>query len=207
MKKSSYMSALLVSVLPMLIGLVLWKQLPAELAVHFNFQGVADTFASKTIVVFGLPLLFIVVLGFLIFAMSQDPKHQNIGHKPSQLVIWIIALIGIFVQCGIYTIALGYHIDIAMLTYFVIGLVFIFLGNYLPKTKQNYTVGLRLPWTLHSSENWNRTHRFGGYIFILTGVMIFLCGFFHQQVLFLICIFAPAIFVIVYSYLLYRKGI
>ncbi|MCQ2355795.1 MAG: SdpI family protein, partial [Methanocorpusculum sp.] len=84
------------------------------------------------------------------------------------------------------------------------------IGNYLPKSKQSYTVGIRLPWTLNSEENWNRTHHLAGYLWILGGVLLLLCAFlpavWSLPVLVILLILVVGI-PFAYSYSLYRKGV
>ena len=90
----------------------------------------------------------------------------------------------------------------------VLGVVFLLVGNYLPKCKQNYTIGIKIAWTLHSEENWNRTHRFAGPIWVVCGMIIMVSAIFGGVFLwvmlaaFLVMIIAP----VVYSYLLFRKA-
>ena len=57
-----------------------------------------------------------------------------------------------------------------MAVFFIIGVMFIGLGNYMPKLKQNYTIGIKVPWTLNSEENWNMTHRMAGKVYVVGGV-------------------------------------
>ena len=88
------------------------------------------------------------------------------------------------------------------------GLLFILIGNYLPKTKQSYTMGIRLPWTLSSEENWNRTHRLAGFLWVLCGVLFIVMSFIGWSLpLFLILLAVMILVPLIYSYLLYRKGI
>ena len=88
------------------------------------------------------------------------------------------------------------------------GVLFVLIGNYLPKTKQSYTLGIRLPWTLASEENWNRTHRLGGVLWVLGGLYFIVMSFFPWNLAaFLIPILLMALVPTVYSYLLYRRGI
>ena len=57
------------------------------------------------------------------------------------------------------------------------GVIFLVTGNYLPKCRQNYTIGIKLPWTLDDEENWNYTHRLAGKLWMIGGVLIILLGF------------------------------
>ena len=89
----------------------------------------------------------------------------------------------------------------------LVGLLLTVVGNYMPKCKQNYTIGIKIPWTLNSEENWNKTHRFAGWIWTFGGLAIMLTGFVGGVWFFLpvvlVMVFAPMI----YSYILHRKGI
>ena len=88
------------------------------------------------------------------------------------------------------------------------GLLFIAIGNYLPKTKQSYTMGIKLPWTLASEENWNRTHRLAGFLWVLCGLFFIVTSFTGWSLAaFLIPIIVMVLVPAVYSYLLYRRGI
>jgi len=90
----------------------------------------------------------------------------------------------------------------------LMGLLFILIGNYLPKTKQSYTMGIKLPWTLASEENWNRTHRLAGFLWVLGGVYFIVMSFIGWSLIaFLIPLAVMVLIPAVYSYLLYRKGI
>ena len=88
------------------------------------------------------------------------------------------------------------------------GLLFIIVGNYLPKSRQNYTVGIRVPWTLADEENWNRTHRMAGFLWVLCGILLLVCALcrVRNPVLIFGLLFVITIIPIVYSYLLYKKS-
>ena len=80
------------------------------------------------------------------------------------------------------------------------------IGNYMPKVKQNYTMGIKIPWTLNSEDNWNKTHRFAGFIFVLSGLWMIVSAVLKLNEMWavipaLVCVFFP----VIYSYLLYRK--
>ena len=106
-----------------------------------------------------------------------------------------------------YATALGGSVRVEMLMPILLGVVFIAIGNYMPKCKQNYTIGIKIPWTLASEENWNKTHRLAGWVWVGGGVVMMLAGFFD---LFWIIMGATAIMVLIpliYSFVLHRKGI
>nr|WP_275450028.1 SdpI family protein [Clostridium massiliodielmoense] len=82
-------------------------------------------------------------------------------------------------------------------------------GNYLPKCKQNYTVGIKLPWTLNSEENWNKTHRLGGYVWMAGGLILCILTWLniYRQIATIVIVVIISVIPIVYSFLLYKKGI
>ena len=100
---------------------------------------------------------------------------------------------------------LGYSIAMNQIVGVLLGGLFIGLGNYLPKTKRNYTVGIKIPWTLDDDDNWNKTHRLGGYCFIIAGLFMIIGSFINQLEICFILLFVLMFVPFVYSYMLYRK--
>jgi uncharacterized membrane protein len=194
-----------VILLPILAGLILWDKLPEEIATHFNAQGLADGFSSKAFAVFGLPVILAVLHWICTLGTNADPKQKNHSDKMQTLVLWICPLISLLVSSVIYTYAMGIDVDILSITTLLFGAMFIVTGNYLPKCKQNYTMGIKLPWTLNDEENWNYTHRITGKVWVAGGVVILLTAAFRQAwILFAITLLMVVIpFVI--SYLFHRK--
>ena len=197
----------LVILLPVLAGVILWNRLPDQLPTHWNASGEVDGWSSKPVAVFGLPLILLAVHWLCALGTSADPKKADHAPKVLHLVLWIVPVLSVLLQMVTYATALGGSVPVETVMPVFMGLLFAIIGNYLPKCKQNYTIGIKIPWTLHSEENWNKTHRLAGRIWMVGGLAIMLTGFFGG---FLVCI--PVTFVMVlvpifYSYLLYRKGI
>ena len=198
-----------VMLLPVLVGLILWNKLPERVPTHFGPSGEPDDWSSKAFAVFGLPAIimalhWVCVLG----SLKMDPKAHNIDGRMMGLVLWICPVIA--VVCGIgltYGTALGLDMNVQIFMPLLVGLVMVIIGNWLPKCKQSYTMGIKLPWTLDNEDNWNRTHRFAGPIWVVCGMIIMVSAIFGGAFLwvmlaaFLVMILAPA----VYSYLLFRK--
>ena len=105
-----------------------------------------------------------------------------------------------------YLIALGYGVRMEMMMPIFIGLIFTVIGNYMPKCKQNYTIGIKIPWTLNNEENWNKTHRFAGFLWVVCGIAIMLTGFLGNFWIFLPIALVMVIVPVIYSYVLHRKG-
>ena len=197
----------IVTLLPILVGLALWQQLPAEVPTHWNGAGEVDGYSSKTFAVMGLPLILVAVQWFMGFIVLADPKNRNISEPVMKLVFWIIPALSLVMNTAVYFIALGVKIPIERITPVLVGVLFVALGIYMPRCKQNYTVGFKMAWTLNSEENWNRTHRFAGPVWIVAGVLAILFGLFGLVIPMLVVLAAAGILPMIYSFVLYRKGI
>ena len=122
-----------------------------------------------------------------------------------RLVLWIIPVTSLIVCCSIYANAVGIAVDIGFVSNGIVGLLFILIGNYMPKCKQNYTTGIKVPWTLHSQENWNRTHRLAGWVWIIGGVAMIVNSFLQLEWILFLTIAALVLIPIGYSFLLFKK--
>lgn len=195
----------IVTLLPIIAGVILWDKLPDQMPVHFNIHGEADGFSSKTFGVFGMPVFLAALHWVCAFATKADPKHKNHSDKMMTLVFWICPLTSLLASTLIYTYSMGISLDVTIVASLVLGALFIIVGNYLPKCKQNYSIGIKLPWTLNDEENWNYTHRVSGKIWVAGGVIILLTAVFIQPWISFVIMMLMAIIPFVLSYLFYRK--
>ena len=198
----------LVCLIPLIVGAAVYSRLPETMATHWNLSGEPDGWSSRAFAVFGLPGILLAVNLFLPFALKADPKRENMSDKLVLISLWTIPLVSLLC-CGL-TLArgLGYEVRVERWVPVFMGVLFIVIGNYLPKTKQSYTMGIKLPWTLASEENWNRTHRLAGFLWVIGGALFILMSFIGWSLAAFLIILAMMVLVpMVYSYLLYRKGI
>jgi len=197
----------IVLLLPVLAGVLLWNQLPEEMPTHWSAVGEIDGWSSKPFAIFGLPLLMLVIHWVCVLGTSADPKKNNHSGKVLHLVFWIVPVLSVVLHTVTYAAALGKEVRMELVMPVIIGLVLAIVGNYLPKCKQNYTIGIKIPWTLSSEENWNRTHRFAGRLWVACGIVIILTGFFGGFWIFLGIALLMVLAPLIYSYILFRKGI
>ena len=181
--KRTLLVTCIIILLPMFFGLAMWNRLPERMPTHFDFSGTVDDYSSRPFAVIGLPLFILAMQLFCAVMLRADPKKQNISEKMAQLVLWVCPAVSLFV-----------------------GLIFIVIGNYLPKCRHNYTVGIRLPWTLDNEDNWNHTHRFAGYAWIIAGVLTLLSVFLsHAAVVWVAAIFVASLSPLVYSFVYAKR--
>jgi uncharacterized membrane protein len=194
-----------------LAGLALWNRLPDQMASHWNINDEVDGYMPKFWGVFLLPL---ITLGlFLLFRVipSVDPLKANIEQFREAFNLFIVLMVAFMIYLYGLTLAwslgyTGFRMSGAMLP--AIGLLFIFIGFLMRRAKRNFFIGIRTPWTLSSDRVWEETHRVGAVLFMLSGALAFIGGFFGGMTAFWFMfapIIATTIFLLVYSYALYRR--
>ena len=198
----------IVILLPVIAGLLLWDRLPEKMATHWGFNGAVDGFSSKPFAVFAMPLITLAVHWICVIVTAVDPKNRNQTQKAVSLIFWVCPLVSLFMGAAIYAAALETDFSVNTVLPLFIGLIFVVIGNYLPKCKQNYTVGIKVPWALENEENWNATHRFGGKVWVIGGVLLMLCVFLPKAVMyyiFFVIVMLLPIIPTIYSYMYYRR--
>ena len=197
-----------VTILPMFFGFFMWNKLPEKLPTHWNFEGVIDGWSSKPFAVIFMPLIMLAFHLICTLAISIDPKNRNVNRKIFGLVLWICPVMSLLCSTATYAAALGYDVRVEFIIPLFMGILFLIIGNYLPKCKQNYTIGIKIPWTLNNEENWNKTHRLAGVVWTVCSLVIIVGAFFKHAVVYTTFIpIAVMVFVpIIYSYIYYRKN-
>ena len=197
----------LIILLPIIAGLILWNQLPEQMPTHWNAEGEIDGWSSKPFAVFAMPLILLAAQWLIVLCAGADPKHQNHTDKIMNFIFWLIPALSVVISFITYSAALGSDMRTEAVISVFLGVMFVAIGNYLPKCKQNYTIGIKVPWALNSEENWNKTHRLAGWVWVGGGIAVMLTGFFN---LFWLMMVVTAIMVLVpfiYSYILHRKNV
>ena len=169
--------------LPIAAGLLLWDKLPDQLPTHFGVDGAADGFSGKPFAVFGIPVMMLFFHIVIFFATRLDKQNRGHNEKVLNLVGLIFPAMSIVSSVVIYSLALGKEPNLSMLLFPLLGLLFIAIGNWLPKIKQNSTLGIKIKWTLYNEENWNKTHRFAGFVWVIGGVLFCIMGFVAEELL------------------------
>ena len=204
--KNKLILTTIICLLPILIGVVLWDQLPDVMATHFDMSGEPNGWSSKAFTVFGLPV-FIAVINVLCTVVTEnDPRRHKYPEKMMKLVYWICPVVSWICMAATY----GYEFGLSQqkmlgFVYLFVGVIFIVLGNYMPKVKQNYYLGIKLPWTYKSEENWNKTHRMAGKLWVVGGILFIVNFFVKIKWMELVIMFAMILIPTLYSYLYSKK--
>ena len=200
----------LVILIPVLVGLILWNRLPETIATHWGIDGQPDDYGSIPFAVFVPYFCLLAGHWFCFLVTANDPRNQNRNWKPIRLVLWIMPVLSNIIGIIMYSLALGVKVSVSGIMVAALGLMFVAIGNYLPKCRQNYTIGIKVPWTFASEENWNATHRFGGRVWMIGGVVMMLAAFLPTWWSAGVAVAAAVILSvipIVYSYCYYRKQV
>ena len=199
-----------VILLPVVFGLIFWDKLPEQMATHWGFDGQADGWSSRGFTVFALPLLMLALHWLCAFVTSRDPKNQGQNKKVFGIVLWIAPVVALFANGMTYAVALGKEFQPILFTNLLLGTVFVIVGNYLPKCRQNYTIGIKVKWTLENEENWNATHRIGGKLWVIGGLVLMACVFLPETIapwVMVVSIVALSVVPILYSYRYHKKQV
>ena len=185
MKWKSLVITCIVCLLPILLGISLWSKLPNTMAIHFNVNNRPDNFASKGFVVFGLPILMMVLQTFCCFINDINAYKHGERRKFTRVTKWIIPIMAIILQTATLGYGLGWNIDIRRLAVFIVGVILLVIGNYLPKFE-----GTKMQ--NENEEKARKIQRFIGYETVVMGILFFLSLLFPPVVsLFCLFLFVP----------------
>ncbi|TKW62537.1 MAG: DUF1648 domain-containing protein [Gemella sp.] len=197
-KKSLFLSVG-ICLLPILIGVYYYDVLPEQIAVHFNPKGEPDNFVSKTYAIIDIPVFLAIVQIVISLVVDFDKTPK----KGALIIKGIVPLISVLVQGGLIAYALDNNFNVTQLTAFGIGIVFIVLGNYLPKKefwgKYNFNL-----FGLEKGINEQKVIRVYALYMTFSGVAIFISGFF-SSIIALVLIVISAIFSTVLPFYLVKK--
>jgi len=215
LKKSDWLLLAFI-VFTLIAGISLYSSLPEQVPSHWNIKGEVDDYSNKFFAIFFFPGINFVLFVLLIVLPKIDPRKRNYEQFKGVYNIfrWIIHLfLGIiYLLTLIYAVwdsaAIPTFMQVSFIVPFLVSLLFIIIGNYLGKIKDNFFVGVRTPWTLSSKEVWLKTHRLTGKLFVLSGVIGMIGSFFGGTagfIMLFIPIIATSLFSILYSYFAFQQ--
>ena len=190
------------------LAVVLYPDLPERVPTHWNAAGDVDGYATRFWGVAILPAAAIFVLLLMKIIPAISPKGFRTERFSDVVNIFQVTLVGFFSAVAILVLleARGLDVHINQMIYIGVGLLFFILGRNLGKVRKNFFLGIRTPWTLASDEVWDRTHRLGGWLFMLSGLVMIAAAFVQLRTGWLIAvILVMALFPVFWSYILYRR--
>lgn len=195
----------LLCLLPLIIGLAFMNQLPENIPIHFNINNQPDNFASKYFVIFIFPAIFLAFQILCCVLARLDKKARSSPKIVHVIVRLIIPVIGTVVSIISIAFGLGTKLNVGKIIMIILSALIILIGNYLPKCRSNYTIGIKIPTTLSNEENWNKTHRLAGFIYIISGIISLILAILNFPLASLILILVAAISPCIYSIVVSKK--
>jgi uncharacterized membrane protein len=156
------------------IGLWAYPQLGPQIPMHWNAAGEIDRWSPTTPAsVFMLPLIALGLYALFVVMPYFEPKRRNLGRSVSVYRLVLDLVTGLLAVVYLVTLAtsLGYDVPADRIIGFGVGLMFVVLGNYIGRVKQNWTMGFRYSWTLADEQVWVKTNRLGGRLFVACGLL------------------------------------
>lgn len=192
-----------------LIGLAAYGQLPDTVASHWNTSGEVNRYMSRFWGAFFVPFLTFALFILFLFVPRIDPLRANI-EKFRPYYDNIILFIFLFLFY-LYTLTLyenfGYDLDILRFIAPAFGAMFFYFGVVLPHTEPNWTLGIRTPWTISNELVWKKTHKIGGTLFKISGILALFGVLFPEWAIWLILapLILSSLYLLSYSYFAFTK--
>ena len=204
MKKNDFL-AVAICLIPMIAGVILYDKLPDRIATNYDFTMKESGYSSKVFVVFVMPLIFAAVLfGSLVYL--RNVKHKGSLGKMIPIIQIFFPTAVILVFGLLFLSALDMLKDIGFSVCLIVSLLMIYLGNYMPKIRKNWIIGIRTPHTLKSEELWYRTHRIAGVCVTLSGVVALVLTLLKLYIPAFIIMVASVIIPAIYAEISYYTG-
>ncbi len=202
--------SIIIILISVIAGVLVYDQMPDQMASHWGTNDQVDGYMGRFWGVFMMPLLSLGMLGLFLVIPNLDPLKENIAEFREAFNLFILIIMFFFIYIWGLTIFwnLGFtsfNMSIAILP--PMGLLFFFIGYMLRKAKRNWFIGIRTPWTLSSDAVWDEIHRLGATLFMASGVLAMLGGFFGEYAVWfiLVPVLGTSLFLVVYSYILYQR--
>lgn len=211
MKKINRLT-LILAIISLILTAIIYPSLPDVIPQHFGPNGEVDRYGPRYMV-FIMGIMPIGIYFFMDITRKIDPKKESYKkHEKAYSAIKLSTTIFfIIMNWAMIFISLGYNLRINVVVSLSIGIMFIIMGNYMTQIRDNYFMGIKNPWTLSDSTVWKKTHRVGGYTFMLLGVICILSGLvsiYKPEISFVVFVSIAIIWTIginIYSYVLYKK--
>ena len=186
-----------------------YPELPERVATHWGVAGRVDGWSSRLVLVVLVPMIGLL-LGLLLLGLPMiDPRKKEVAQhaRTYWTVVNTVLVFLALIQVMLVGYNLGWPVDIPFLVPVLIGVLFLLVGNLMPRMRPNWFMGIRTPWTLSSESVWRKTHRLGGYCFMAMGLLMILSGFLGTGATFPYVVGVAVVFgfvPVVYSYFVWR---
>ncbi len=195
-------------ILSLIIGIYFYPKMPDQIASHWNIQNEVDGYMSRFWGVFLVPIIIIAISALFIFIPKLDPLKKNIVSFQDEFdkfsLIILLFLFYIYLLTLIWN--LGIYFSLGKFVIVGVAIIIYYAAILIGKSKRNYFIGIRTPWTLSSDNVWDKTHKLGEKVFKLAAVLMLVSLFIENSFLFILIIILIMVFIpIIYSYRFFRE--
>lgn len=197
-------------VIALIVSIAVYPQLPDRVPTHWNTAGEVNGWSSRFWGAWMLPLVMAIVWLVMRAIPHIDPRKANY-EKFAGMYDWLVILVIAFMlvmHVAIIMSAAGSHVSIHAVVMPSVGIFIAIIGLLLPKVHPNWFVGIRTPWTLTSDLSWERTHKIGGPLFVVLGLLIIATTVLDPTTaiwILLIAALAITLFLFAYSYQVWKE--
>ena len=202
--------SMMIVVAAFIVSAVVYPRLPATIPTHWDLSGQPNGWSSRFWGAWLIPIFLLGMWALVRVLPRIDPRGSNYAKFGGafEAIIDTIMLFVLALHIVALRAALGHPVEMQRILPIGIGVLLIVIGNLLPRARPNWFVGIRTPWTLSSDRVWEKTHRFGGRIFVAGGLIITIASFLWVQeahvVLFAVMVLVASS-VMIYSYLEWKR--
>ncbi len=208
-KTKNFILPVLTIIFSFLLAVYFYPRLPDRLVTHWGINGAPDQYGPKFFALFFMPFLSILMLLLFKFLPKTDPYKKNFkqfsGHFYTFTTLIFVFLFYIYLLSLIYNLGYYFHIGQAMSP--ALATLYFYAGILMSKTKRNWFVGIRTPWTISDKKVWAKTHRLGAILFKLSALLTLFATFISRFAFYfaVIPILVSSLFLFAYSYYVYQK--
>jgi uncharacterized membrane protein len=207
--RSRWLAAALVAA-AWVFSVAVFGQLPAQVPTHWGLDGQVDGWSPRALGAFLLPVVATGIVLLRLAVPRIDPRGGNVERFRPEFHLMLNLVVAFLLVLHVATLgaALGWGIDVTAVVSVGLGFLLVGMGNYLPRVRSNFFLGIRTPWTLSSDGVWRATHRLGGRLFVAAGLVVAASALLpagaRGQVV-LVAVLAAALVPAVYSYAMWRR--
>lgn len=198
----------IVCLLPIILGLSFYSKLPEDIAIHWGINNNPNGYFSKPAFIFGMPIIMLALQIFCCIMSDLSDKNPEANKKAITVYKWIIPILTVALYIITIMYALGNNLDIRKITMILLGIIFIILGNYMPKVRGDYYINSKTFWVKNRDEKLvNKAAKISGYMLIIGGMLCILSIVFKPVVSIVVigAIVLYTLFIYLYVYLKSRK--
>lgn len=210
--KKSKIAIIVLMLLSLVVSGISLAFLDDIIPTHFGVDGNPDQYGSKYFILMFSGIIVIIGTAMLIVA---NHKRFSDNYKKYLLIIGVLIesilliLLGLFIISGLIYKENNEPLNISKIILPLMGVMFIIMGNYMPKIEKNRTLGFRTKWSLYNEATWQKTHRFTGYAGMISGLLLIIVSFFFKDIInFIVFAFILVVFVsstTIASYIYYKE--